>query len=371
MDYWGEGYPWLSIADMNQGRALRHTKEQITSLAVKNVMGTPVPVGTVLLSFKLSIGKVGISEIPLYTNEAIAALPIRDANRLDAQFLYWALCTIDLMRGTDRAVMGQTLNKKKLASIAIPIPPLDEQRRIAQILDKVDALRAKRREAIALLDELVQIIFSSTFGNPLDNSHRYATKSLLEWVDPLRPITYGILKPGEDQADGVKYVRVVDMKNGGVDFSTVRMTTTEISNQYRRSLLKSNDLLMSIRGHVGRLAQIPPSLDGANITQDSARIAVAEDSSRYVMECLRSPAVQYWMARRTKGAAVKGINLGDIKILSLPEPPIKLQKKFAAEAAGVDQLKDYERVYLAELDALFASLQYRAFRGELRDAPGA
>lgn len=274
-----------------------------------------------------------------------------------------------LLPFVNRAVNQASISIGNLKRIFVSIPSPEEQQRIAQILDNVDTLRAKRRAAIALVGNFIQTIFANTFGNPLENPHGYATKPLVDWVDRLRPITYGILKPGENQADGVKYVRVVDMKNGGIDLNGIRMTTIEISNQYKRSLLRSNDLLMSIRGNVGRLAQIPPSLEGANITQDSARIAVPEDSSRYVMELLRSPAVQHWMARRTKGAAVKGINLGDIKTLELPEPPIRLQKKFAAEAACVDQLNDNERTHLAELDALFASLQHRVFRGELCGAP--
>src|SRR6266480_8059283 len=108
--YWGQGQPWLSIADMSQGRELRSTKEHITSLAADTVMGPIVPPGTVALSFKLSIGKVGIIRIPMYTNEAIATLPIRSAGVLDADFLQWALRTINLTAETDDAAMGKTLN---------------------------------------------------------------------------------------------------------------------------------------------------------------------------------------------------------------------------------------------------------------------
>ena len=84
-EYWGAGWPWLSIADMNQGRRLRHTKEQISSLAASSVMGSPVAPGTVALSFKLSIGKVGIIDVPMFTNEAIATLPIRRHPHADAR----------------------------------------------------------------------------------------------------------------------------------------------------------------------------------------------------------------------------------------------------------------------------------------------
>src|SRR5207253_5950529 len=128
-------------------------------------------------------------------------------------------------------------------------------------------------------------------------------RPLIDLVDPQRPISYGILMPGPDQDEGVKYVRVVDMKGGGIDLSGIRKTTETISNAFRRSLLKPGDLLMSIRGHVGRFAVVPPELEGANITQDTARLAIHGASPVFVRECLRAEGFQRWMANHTKGVA--------------------------------------------------------------------
>ena len=177
---------------------------------------------------------------------------------------------------------------------------------------------------------------------------------MIDLIDPARPISYGILMPGLDQEEGVKYVRVVDMKNGGIELSTVRQTTAAISNAFRRSLLRPGDLLMSIRGHVGRFAVVPPELEGPNITQDTARLAVQSASPVFVRECLRTEGFQRWMARHTKGVAVRGI---------LPERA--KQDAFADRAAAVAQIEARHRASLAEMDALFAALQHRAFRGEL------
>ena len=88
--FWGEGHPWLSISDMNQGRELSVTSETITQAAVDELNCRAVDAGTVLLSFKLSIGKVGVAGIRMFTNEAIAHLPIVD-DRLETDYLYWAL----------------------------------------------------------------------------------------------------------------------------------------------------------------------------------------------------------------------------------------------------------------------------------------
>ncbi|MEU5302150.1 restriction endonuclease subunit S [Streptomyces noursei] len=270
---------------------------------------------------------------------------------------------------TVRSFGRQTTNISNLdfarcLGMKLSLPGIAEQQRITQVMDHVDAQRAKRRQALALLEGLTQSVFRETFGSAQDGGAGYPVKSLAEWVDDERPITYGILKPGGHQPDGVPYVRVVDMKSGGIDVSAVRRTTPEVSREYKRSLLRTGDILMSIRGHVGRLALVPDSLDGANITQDSARISVPVESSRYVMEFLRSDSSQNWMARRTKGAAVKGINLGDIKMLEIPAPEIELQRQFSMQADKIDQLVALQKNHLSKLDELFASIEHRAFSGE-------
>ena len=127
--YWGSDFPWLSISDMNQGRTITSTKEFITKTAAKECNCRIVKPGTLLLSFKLSIGKVGINQIPLYTNEAIAALPLKRPDLVNGTFLYWALRYVDLEKDTDKAAKGKTLNKAKLKEVIIPLPSLPEQRR--------------------------------------------------------------------------------------------------------------------------------------------------------------------------------------------------------------------------------------------------
>lgn len=156
---WGDDEPWVSIADMNQGLIINWTKERLSAAgAAKGKLVLP---GTVLLSFKLSIGKVARAAMPLYTNEAIAALPIKDPTSVDATYLMRALQAQDLSSGSNRAAMGATLNKASLRSIRIPLPSLEEQRRIAAILDKADAIRTKRRQILAHVIGLPLSLFRS------------------------------------------------------------------------------------------------------------------------------------------------------------------------------------------------------------------
>ena len=260
---------------------------------------------------------------------------------------------------------GYNRHFKFLKRSRIPLPPLSDQRRIAEILDKADALRADRRATLSQLDSMPQSIFIDLFGDPVANPKGFPTCPMIRLIDPSRPISYGILMPGPDQQTGIKYVRVVDMKDGGIELSGIRKTTEAISNSYRRSLLRPGDLLLSIRGHVGRLANVPVELDGANITQDTARLAIAGASPVFVRECLRTAALQRWMARHTKGVAVRGINLGDVKLIPIILPPQEEQEKFANQVNSIEKLRTLQRASLTEMDALFSSLQHRAFRGQL------
>lgn len=364
-DFWGDGHPWLSIADMNQGRFLSHTKESITPLAVRDAGCKAVESGTVLLSFKLSIGKVGIAKRPLFTNEAIAGLPIVRPDLVNSGYLYWALRSMDVSVGFNRAAMGATLNKGALQRLQILLPPLSQQQPIAAVLDQADALRAKRQKSLDLEDDLVQSLFLDMFGDSHKNPYEFDVRPLGEWLLPGRPMTYGILMPGPDTEGGIPYVRVVDMRAGGIAVAGIRHTTPEISQRYRRSLLLSGDLLISIRGHVGRLALVPDELDGANITQDSARLAVPAESRRYVLAALRSSASQRWMAKRIKGVAVQGINLGDLRKLPLPVPPLEQQIAFAERWETQARAHGAQASAMKVLDGLFASLQHRAFAGRL------
>src|SRR5688572_9624168 len=133
------------------------------------------------------------------------------------------------------------------------------------------------------------------------------------------------------------------MQDSGIELSGIRKTTEAISNRFRRSMLKAGDLLMSIRGHVGRIAVVPRDLEEANITQHTARLAIVDADPVFVRECLRTPGFQRWMEKHTKGVAVRGINLGDVKLMPIVIPEIEEQRKFARLANVASELEHLHR----------------------------
>ena len=157
-DYWDNGSnPWVSIADLSSyNKYVGETKETISDLAVLESGIKEVPGKTVIMSFKLSIGKVAITKAPVYTNEAIMAFIPNGKTEVFPDYLFYLFSGKDWNKGTNRAVMGTTLNKATLSELEIILPSLDEQREISEKLDKVTMLIDLRQKQLEKLDELVK-----------------------------------------------------------------------------------------------------------------------------------------------------------------------------------------------------------------------
>lgn len=162
---------WLSIRDLKD-KFISSSNEKISDEAIVKTNMKKVPKGTLLMSFKLTLGKTAFADCDLYTNEAIAAIFIKDEN-VNKYFLDYALKFTNLDKYVDNAVKGKTLNKQKLKQIEIPLPPLKEQGRIAGILDlafeKIDTSVELLKANLANLDELAQSVLDRAF-NPLEDS---------------------------------------------------------------------------------------------------------------------------------------------------------------------------------------------------------
>jgi len=149
--------------------------------------------------------------------------------------------------------------------------------------------------------------------------------------------------PGYGHPGGVPVIKVKDIKRGVVDTSDLLLTSLEIDHAYRRSRTKSGDLLFTIRGTVGRTAFVPPSLDGANITQDTARIGVVSGDARFIRDYLEMPIPSQFIECRTLGVAVQGINLGDVRLIPVVFPSLEEQRKIG------DILDHHDRLFFVRL----------------------
>lgn len=169
----GKGYTWLSIADFKGDKYISKSKEEITDFALTQARFKPIKQNTLLLTFKLTIGKIAIAGKELYTNEAIAALPIKNEKVITTDFLYTVLQTIDYDSKTDKAVKGATLNKEKLTHLSFPLPPLEEQKQIASLFQSIETameqVDGQEKNLHKLKHKLLRDLFSEKqeFGNHL------------------------------------------------------------------------------------------------------------------------------------------------------------------------------------------------------------
>ena len=182
----------------------------------------------------------------------------------------------------------------------------------------------------------------------------WSTVALEELTEPGRSITYGVVKPGDhDASDGVLFVRGGDIGDGRIAIEELRTITKQVSNQYRRTLLHGGELLISLVGNPGAVAMVPTSLIGANIARQAGLVALRDGvNHKFVEFFLRSPQGQASMGLYVKGAVQKVINLGDLKRVEVPLPPLPTQQRIAAILSAYDDLIETNTRRIAILEEM-------------------
>jgi type I restriction enzyme S subunit len=232
-----------------------------------------------------------------------------------------------------------------------------------------DALRAKRRECLVRLDALLQSTFLALFGDPIENPMRWEQVHLSDLIADDDRINYGVVQPGDDFPSGKPLVRVGDFLGGELDLTDIKHIDPAIDARYERSRLIGTELLISCVGSIGTVCRVSSAAKGYNIARAVARVPLGKKVEReFMLFCLRSAGVQNYFASETRTVSQPTLNIGLIKAATVTLPPLDLQRRFAAIVESVEHQKALQRAHLAELNALFASLQDRAFNGDLRAA---
>lgn len=366
--YWDGDINWATPKDLGnlEGPSINETPRKITQAGLDSCGANILPAGSVLFSSRAPIGHVAINTVPMATNQGFKSFR-PNPKLLVAGYLYhWLRCNRAYLESLGNGATFKEVSKAVVARIELPVPPLPEQRRIAAILDQADALRAKRRAALAQLDEMAQAIFVDMFGADGFKAPKTSAEPLGGVVQKATIVTYGIVQAGEEFEGGVPYIRTGDLVNGQIRLDGLRHTDPTLAAKFARSRVRAGEIVMSIRATVGTTALVPAELDGANLTQGTARIAPGDRTDRrYLLEFLRSKSTQEWIAKQVKGATFREITLQRLRELPVAVPPLNLQQKFGKRVSVLQRQLELSQSSLAELDSLFASLQHRAFRGEL------
>jgi type I restriction enzyme, S subunit len=253
-----------------------------------------------------------------------------------------------------------------LDRVILPFPPLAEQRRIAAILDQADALRRKRLGALATLDVLNRSMFSEIFIQPNQSWPEVCIEDL---GTDIRTGPFGSqLLHSEFVDEGIAVLGIDNAVANEFRWSERRFITKQKYTALKRYTVRPGDILITIMGTCGRCAIVPEDIPTAINTKHLCCITL--DSSSVVPEFMHAaflmhPRILKQLGVQAKGAVMPGLNMGIIKALKLPLPPIALQGEFRSRLRAVNHLrKDYQR-QSADFESLFSSLQQRAFRGEL------
>lgn len=365
-DYYGGSIPWVKSGELRE-TIIELTEESVTDQALRDTSLTRVPRGALLVAmYGATVGRVGILGIEATTNQAVCHI-IPDSSQADSRYLFHALqnCTSEFL---NMAVGGAqpNISQQVVKNTKIFLPPLPEQRRIAAILDQADALRAKRRKALAKVDEMAQAIFLEMFGDPQDNAKKWQTSFCSELC---QRINVGVvIKPASHYCDaGVPAIRGTNIKPNGIDLTDlVYFSKQDSDGPLSKSRLCTGDLVIVRTGQPGLAAIVPPELNGANAIDVIIVTPKTEHISPVFMrELLNSDGGKQMILKHSRGQVQQHFNVGSLSSAELIVPPIGLQEQFESRVRSVSKLRLTSLTSLEEYNSLFASLQNRAFSGAL------
>jgi len=348
----------------------------------------------ILLTKDGSIGKSAFVESlpgPATLNNGIFV--IRPLNEeYVPKFFYYILNSFYLDDFIETITAGSTIShlyQKDFVNFRFPLPPLSEQRRIADILSKVDEQIQQTDEIINKTKELKRGVLNELIPrginergelrpSPEDQPELYEEVRRCtipaDWeISSLQEIckedvTYGIVQAGPHVDDGVPYLKTGDVTGEKLKLEGLSRTSTEIAEDYSRSKIRTGELVITIRATVGVVQQVPPELDGANLTQGTARISPNDAiDNRYLLWAIRTNLVQSLIDARTKGSTFNEITLGTLRKVPIPYPEqLEEQRSIAEKLDKISEKLERETEYLTELKDLKRGLMQDLLTGKVR-----
>lgn len=367
-----DGVNWVMISDATEsGKYINSTKKRIREEGVKR--SRVVQPGDFLLTNSMSFGRPYIMNTSGCIHDGWLVLSPRNQN-VSPDFFYHLLGSDFVYAEFVRRAAGATvknLNIDLVKGVQVPLPPMPEQRRIAEVLDRAEALRAKRRAALSQLDTLTQSIFLDLFGDAAIK-RSVLRRSRLEQVcassDDIKCGPFGTqLAKSEVTTRGIPLWGIRNV-NALFELATHEFLAPKTATRLAQYSLKPGDIVMTRKGTVGNCAVYPENFPAGIMHSDLLRIRVDRSICEPIFlshQLHYSRDVERQLALISGGAVMPGINVTKLKILEVVVPPLALQHDFALRVAAVEKLKSAHRASLAEFDALFDVLQHRAFRGEL------
>jgi type I restriction enzyme S subunit len=300
-----------------------------------------------------------------------------DKTRLDGRYLVHFLRRNEIRVDGARNMTGsggqRRVPRHYLESLSVPLPPLPEQRRVADILDQANALRAKRREALAQLDILAKSVFIEMFGDPLVNPKHWKLGTIKDallngWLLGLQDGNHGESHPkvSDFSKKGIPFVMANCLVDGELDIEKAYKLDESWLRKLRIGFAQPNDLLISHKGTVGELAIVPENCPNAILSPQTTYYRPSHKLNvRFLMGFFGTQWFQTILEKEAIQSTRAYIGITRQKALPMMFPPLELQNQYAAQIEIISGIRRKHLEAMRVLDSLCASLQHRAFRGEL------
>ncbi len=336
-EYWNGVYKWVSISDIGNSRKYVYsTRESITDKGIIDSGIKVIPKGTVIMSFKLSIGKTAITTEDMYTNEAIVAFIDKKKIPIDIDYMYYLCSGSNWMQGVNKAVMGLTLNKATLSEKEINIPNIEIQKKCACNLDKIDRIIDLKKQQLDQLDLLARSLFIEMFGDII-NTSKYPTVNLGSLGEMLSGGT-----PSSEHSEyfggNIPFISTPCLGENYISYKNAQnFLTDEGVKNSTTNLIPAYSLMIGSRVGVGKC-----SINMCEMcTNQDILSFINIDKTKYDLLFIKNVIEQHFdfYESQKRGATIKGISSKIVKETKVPKAPLLLQKKFANFVRGTDKSK--------------------------------
>lgn len=367
-EYWDEGtIPWLNSGELNQD-IITYSRNFITKKGLKNSSARMMLKDSVLVALTGSTtGKTAYLTFEACANQSVTG--ILPSKNHDSKYLYHFLKTQkEVIFSKAWGAAQPHISQQFVKDFKVPLPNLEIQKRIAQVLSNCESLIQKRKESIALLDELLKSTFLKMFGDPVRNNKNLKLVSLASYGDFKNGLNYAKNEVGLK----VRYLGVGDFKNHNRISNMHLLKEISLSKQPSDDyFLKNNDLVF-VRSNgnkelVGRCVVVNPENEKVTFSGFCIRFRPKSKllNTLYLSHLFTIENFKKKMLQSGRGANIQNINqklLGELKI---PLPELEQQQKFVDIVEKVEAIKKQYQTHLQELENLNASISQKAFKGEL------
>lgn len=368
--YYNGDIPWVKSGELKDS-LITKTGEHISKLGLDNSSAKLIPKGTLLIAlYGATVGKLGMLHIEAASNQAVCAIYTSKAVHQKYLFHYLFKIRNKLIERSSGGAQPN-ISQDIIRNLEIPLPSLPEQKRIAEVLDKADALRGKRRLALQKLDTLLQSVFLEMFGDPVKNPKELGKVPLGKYVKVQGGFAF---KSNDYLDDGVKLVKISNVNFETLTWDDINFLPNSYLDIYKDFALKDKDIVLSLTRPIikslnnVKIAQVSTNDLPCLLNQRVGRFVIKNSNyinENYLIHFCYSTHFKNEIIRYSSESLQPNVSPKQIEEVMITLPPIKEQQKFSRAVEQIQKIKKLAKSSLGYSETLFQSLQQRAFKGEL------